>query len=161
LTNWLIKSEPNTYHIDDLANEVNQTTYWEGVRNFQVRNMMRDQMRQGDYAFFYHSSCQPPGIVGVVQIVREAYPDHTAFDPESEGYDPKSTTDNPRWYMVDIQLFERWSQKLTLHQLKAEPDLADMPLVKKGNRLSMMPVTDEQWRVIERMATTIANSTPD
>jgi predicted RNA-binding protein with PUA-like domain len=149
---WLIKSEPRTYSIEDLANEVRKTTYWEGIRNFQVRNMMRDQMRQGDRAVFYHSSCQPPGAVGIVEIVTPAYPDDDAFDPQSQYYDPKSTVDNPRWYRIDIKLLDKFPRMVTLHELKARHELADMALVKKGNRLSIMPVTAEQWAVIMAMA---------
>lgn len=149
---WLIKSEPGTYSIDDLASEPKQTTYWEGVRNFQARNMMRDRMRQGEKAIFYHSSCKPPGAVGIVEIVKEAYPDDDAFDPQSEYYDPKSTPDNPRWYRIDIKLVNKFPRMVTLDELKARDELADMALVKKGNRLSIMPVTAEQWEVIMAMA---------
>ncbi len=148
---WLMKSEPAEFSIDDLAAQPKQTDHWDGVRNYQVRNMMRDQMAVGDQALFYHSNAKPPGVAGIVEVVREGYPDHTAFDPDDPHYDPKSDRDNPRWYMVDVQLVRRFQRLIPLNELKANPDLADMPLVKKGNRLSVMPVDEEQWRAILAM----------
>ena len=143
---WLMKSEPDVYGIDDLEQE--GTDHWDGVRNYQARNMMRDQMKPGDLAFFYHSNTEVPGIVGIMEIVREGYPDHTAFDPESKYYDPRSDPDNPRWYMVDVRFVRKLRRVIPLAELKRYPQLADMPLVKKGNRLSIMPVTPEQWDFI-------------
>ena len=143
---WLMKSEPDVYGIDHLEQE--GTDHWDGVRNYQARNMMRDQMKPGDLAFFYHSNTEVPGIVGIMEIVREGYPDHTAFDPESKYYDPKSDPDNPRWYMVDVRFVRKLRRVIPLAELKQYPELADMPLVKKGNRLSIMPVTPEQWDFI-------------
>lgn len=145
---WLMKSEPDVYGIDHLAEAPGQTDHWDGVRNYQVRNMMRDEMRPGDLAFFYHSNTKVPGIAGIIEIVSEGYPDHTAFDPESNYHDPKSDPDHPRWYMVDVRFVRRLERLIPLPELKANPALADMPLVRKGNRLSVMPVTPEQWQAI-------------
>ncbi len=145
---WLMKSEPDVYGIDDLAAEPGQTDHWDGVRNYQVRNMMRDQMREGDLAFFYHSNTKVPGIAGIMEIVREGYPDHTALDPDSKYYDPKSDPDNPRWYMVDVRFKRKLDRVIPLTELKANPALADMPLVKRGNRLSIMPVSEAEWQAI-------------
>ncbi|MEX0607267.1 MAG: EVE domain-containing protein [Halofilum sp. (in: g-proteobacteria)] len=148
MTYWLLKSEPDTFGIDDLAAQTEQTDHWDGVRNYQARNMMRDQMSVGDRAFFYHSNTKEPGIVGIIEIARAGYPDHTAFDPEDPHYDPKSDPDNPRWFMVDVRFVRKLERVITLAELKARPELADMPLVRKGNRLSIMPVTEDQWDFI-------------
>jgi len=148
---WLMKSEPAEFSINDLAAQSNQTDHWDGVRNYQVRNMMRDQMQVGDQAFFYHSNAKPPGVAGIVEIVRAGYPDHTAFDPNDPHYDPKSDPDNPRWFMVDVRLVRTMARLIPLNELKANPALADMPLVKKGNRLSVMPVSEAQWHAILAM----------
>lgn len=145
---WLMKSEPEVFSIDDLKNRPNGTEHWDGVRNYQARNMLRDQMRKGDLAFFYHSNCKEPGIVGITEIVREGYPDFTAFDPQSPYYDPASSPDNPRWYMVDVQFVRTLKRIVTLTELKGHRELADMPLLQRGNRLSVIPVTHEQWRFI-------------
>ena len=145
---WLMKSEPNEFSIDDLAAEAEQTAHWDGVRNYQARNMMRDQMRVGDQVFFYHSNTKEPGIVGIAEVAREGYPDHTAFDPEDPHYDPKSDPANPRWYMVDVRLVRKLQRTIPLTELKARPELEEMPLVRKGNRLSVMPVAPEQWEFI-------------
>ncbi len=145
---WLFKSEPDTFGIDDLAAQPGQTDHWDGVRNYQARNFMRDRMQVGDLGFFYHSNTKLPGIVGLVEIARAAYPDHTAFDPEDPHYDAKSDPDNPRWYMVDVRLVRQLDRKITLDELKQRPEISDLPLVKKGNRLSIMPVTEEQWEFI-------------
>ncbi|MFO7858418.1 MAG: EVE domain-containing protein [Ectothiorhodospiraceae bacterium] len=145
---WLMKSEPDVFGIDDLAAAPDSTDHWDGVRNYQARNMMRDQMQRGDQVFFYHSNTKVPGIVGIAEIVREGYPDHTAFDPNDPHYDPKSDPDNPRWYMVDLRFVRRLQRTITLTELKQQPELADMPLVRKGNRLSVMPITPEQWQFI-------------
>lgn len=146
---WLMKTEPDVFGIDDLANAPEGTEHWDGVRNYQARNMMRDQMRKGDRVFFYHSNCKEPGIVGIAEVVREGYPDFTAFEPTSTYYDPKSTPDAPRWYMVDVKFVRRLARNITLKELKEQADaLGDFPLVRRGNRLSVMPVSREQWDYI-------------
>ncbi len=148
MNHWLMKSEPDTFSIDDLKQV--KVEPWDGVRNYQARNMMRDEMHKGDLAFFYHSNCAEPGIVGIMQIVREGYPDPTAFDQESKYYDPKSSPDNPRWYMADVRFKRRLKRTITLRELKNCNDagLDDLPLLRPGNRLSIMPVTGEQWAFI-------------
>ena len=145
---WLMKSEPDVFGIDDLAARAKQTEHWDGVRNYQARNMLRDQMQVGDQVFFYHSNCKEPGIVGIAEIVRAGYPDHTAFDPNGKYYDPKSDPDNPRWYMVDVHFVRKLKRTITLEELKQQPALEEMPLVRRGNRLSVMPVSAEHWRAI-------------
>lgn len=145
---WLMKSEPDAFSIDDLIQRPRQTEHWDGVRNYQARNMLRDQMQVGDLAFFYHSNCTPPGIAGIVEIVCEGYPDITAFHPESKYYDPKSTRDNPRWFMVDVKFKEKFERLLSLDELKQHPELAEMQLLKKGNRLSILPVSPAEWHFI-------------
>ncbi len=145
---WLVKSEPDEFSIDDLYRRPKRTEHWDGVRNYQARNFMRDGMKKGDQVFFYHSNCETPGIVGIARVVREAYPDHTAFDPEDPHYDPKSDPENPRWLMVDVQYVRKLKRTISLAELKDNPALEDMALVRKGNRLSVMPVTDEQWQTI-------------
>lgn len=146
---WLMKSEPDVFGIEDLARRPDQTEPWDGVRNYQARNMMRDQMQKGDQVFFYHSNCKPPGIVGIAEVVRTGYPDHTAFEPTSKYHDPKSDPEKPRWYMVDVKFVRRLQRPITLDELKTHDDaLGDFPLLRKGNRLSVMPVTAEQWDYI-------------
>lgn len=145
---WVMKSEPSVYGIDNLAAQPLQTDHWEGVRNYQARNMLRDRMRPGDLALFYHSNCPQPGVVGIMQIVRGGYPDHTAFNPESRYFDPKSDPDRPRWYMVDVRFERRLARTIPLAELKVNPALADMLLVRRGNRLSIMPATPAQWQAI-------------
>jgi predicted RNA-binding protein with PUA-like domain len=150
VANWLMKSEPEVFGIEDLAARPDQTEPWDGVRNYQARNMMRDQMKLGDQVFFYHSNCAEPGIVGIMEVSREGYPDQTAFDSESDYYDPKSEPDRPRWFMVDVRYRRHLKRNIPLSELKqyeAGP-LSGMPLVRKGNRLSVMPVTPEQWDFI-------------
>ncbi len=148
MNHWLMKSEPDAFSIDDLKQV--KVEPWDGVRNYQARNMMRDEMRKGDLAFFYHSNCEQPGIVGIMQIAREGYPDPTAFDPESRYYDPKSSPDNPRWHLVDVRFKRRLKRTITLRELKSCNDarLENLPLLRPGNRLSIMPVTEEQWAFI-------------
>ncbi|MEJ2645020.1 MAG: EVE domain-containing protein [Gammaproteobacteria bacterium] len=148
MNHWLMKSEPDVFGIDDLKAMPNKTDHWDGVRNYQARNMMRDQMKKGDKVFFYHSNTAEPGIVGIAKVVREGYPDFTAFDPHAKYYDPKSDPDKPRWYMVDIQYVRKLKRVITLAELKSHPELEDFPLVRKGNRLSVMPVTREQWDIV-------------
>ena len=146
---WLMKSEPDVFGIEHLEKRPNKTEHWDGVRNYQARNFMRDGMKKGDQVFFYHSNCKEPGIVGIAEVVREAYPDHTAFDPESKYYDPKSDPDNPRWFMVDIRFVRRLKRTITLQELKDQAGaLSDFPLLQKGSRLSVMPVSKEAWEYI-------------
>ena len=146
---WLMKSEPNEFSIDDLARV--KVEPWDGVRNYQARNFMRDEMALGDRAFFYHSSCKVPGIVGTMEIASDAYPDPTAFDPNDAHYDPKSAADNPTWMLVDVKFRDKLKTPLTLEQLKREPPLADMRLLKRGNRLSVFPVDRRHWDYIMEM----------
>lgn len=145
---WLMKSEPGVFGIDDLMARPEQTEPWDGVRNYQARNMMRDEMKRDDLIFFYHSNCSLPGIVGIARIVREAYTDSTALDPQHPHYDPGSTPEHPRWVMVDVQCVRKLSRTISLTELKTYPEVADMALVKRGNRLSVMPVTASQWNFI-------------
>lgn len=148
---WLMKSEPTCFGIDALAKRPKQTAPWDGVRNYQARNFMRDEMHIGDQAFFYHSSCKTPGIVGIIEIVSAAYPDHTAFDPSNQHFDSQSTPDNPRWIMVDVMLQEKFEHIITLEQLRLHPQLNNMPLLKKGNRLSITPVQPDEWIFIMQL----------
>ncbi len=146
---WLMKSEPDTFGIDHLAACPNGTDHWDGVRNYQARNMMRDQMQIGDQVFFYHSNTKVPGIVGIAEVVREGYPDHTALDPEGKYYDPKSDPDKPRWYMVEVKFVRKLKRTISLYELKEHADaLEEFPLLRRGNRLSIMPVTEQQWEYI-------------
>jgi predicted RNA-binding protein with PUA-like domain len=147
---WLMKSEPETFGIDHLKKAPNKTHCWDGVRNYQARNYMRDAMQIGDQAFFYHSNCKTPGIVGIVEIVSASYPDHTAFDPESKYYDPKATSANPRWFMRDIKFIKKLETMISITELRANPGLSNMIILKPGNRLSITPVTAQEWRVINR-----------
>lgn len=148
MRHWLMKSEPETFGLDDLAAMPKRTTMWDGVRNYQARNMMRDEMRRGDLVFFYHSNCEQPGIVAICDIVRAAYPDPSAADPTSPYYDPKSDPAQPRWVVVDVRLKRRLKRTITLAEMKDAPALAAMPLVRRGNRLSVMPVTPAEWEFI-------------
>jgi predicted RNA-binding protein with PUA-like domain len=145
---WLMKSEPGEFSIDDLAQRPNQTESWDGVRNYQARNMMRDEMKLGDPVFFYHSNCEAPGIVGIAEIAREAYPDPTAFDPAHKHYDPKSQIDRPTWFMVDVRFVRKLGRTITLTELKGYPELDGFFLIRRGNRLSVMPVSKAQWEFI-------------
>ncbi|MEI7796658.1 MAG: EVE domain-containing protein [Methylococcaceae bacterium] len=144
---WLMKSEPNVFSIDDLARCSNQTESWEGVRNYQARNFMRE-MECGDLAFFYHSNCKEIGIVGVVKIVKSTYVDGSAFDEKSPYFDKKSTIEKPSWCCVDVQFVEKFERTITLHELKTKTELADFQLVQRGNRLSILPVTETQWQFV-------------
>ena len=147
---WLVKSEPSEFGIDDLHASPGQETFWDGVRNYQARNFLRDGMTEGDMAFFYHSNCAEPGIVGIVRIVSSAYPDHTAFDPTDKHFDAASDRANPRWYMVDVRFERKLERAITLRELKLYKDeqLIDLVLLRRGNRLSVMPVSAEQWSFI-------------
>jgi predicted RNA-binding protein with PUA-like domain len=145
---WLMKSKPDSFSINDLRNRPNQTEHWDGVRNYQARNMMRDDMKLGDLVFFYHSNCEAPGIVGIMEIVKQGYPDFTAFDPDDHHFDPKSDHTNPRWMMVDVKYVRTLIRTITLRELKDKTELADLALVRRGNRLSIMPVNQQQWDFI-------------
>ncbi|HEX7814924.1 EVE domain-containing protein [Dyella sp.] len=146
ISHWLMKSEPDTFSIDDLARKGQEP--WDGVRNYQARNFMRDGMRVGDKVFFYHSNCAEPGIVGVAEIATDAYADPSQFDPKSDYFDGASTRDNPRWLLVEVKFVRKLKRTITLDELKRQPALADMALVRKGNRLSVMPVEDADWKHI-------------
>lgn len=145
---WLMKSEPDAFSIDDLRQRPGGHEPWDGIRNYQARNMLRDEMRVGDRVFFYHSSCKEPGIVGIMKIARAGYPDATASNPESPYYDPKHTAANPRWYRVDVAFEKKFKRVITLDELKRYPTLKDFTLLRRGNRLSVMPVSDVQWTFI-------------
>jgi predicted RNA-binding protein with PUA-like domain len=151
---WLMKSEPSVFSIDDLQSKPNQTYCWDGVRNYQARNMMRDDMKNGDVAFFYHSNCAEPGIVGIMEVVKESYPDFSAFDPSGHYFDPKSNPNNLRWFMVDLKFVRKLSRTITLKELKEMPELVDLALVRRGNRLSIMPISSGQWDFILGLETT-------
>ncbi len=147
---WLMKSEPGEFGIDDLIASPDRRTYWDGVRNYQARNFMRDDMQPGDRAFFYHSSCPQPGVAGIVRIASEAYPDHTAFDPTDKHFDPRSDPENPRWFMVDIELDRKLNRLIALAELRAFAGdrLDGLALLRRGNRLSITPVSEEHWNFI-------------
>ncbi|HWA81880.1 MAG TPA: EVE domain-containing protein [Fimbriimonadaceae bacterium] len=148
---WLMKSEPETYGIDDLE-RAGKPAMWEGCRNYVVRNYFRDEMSDGDMAFFYHSNASPSGIVGTMKIVGEAYPDPTQFDPQSHYYDPKSPRGNPRWLLRDVLYISRFPRIVSLAELRTIPGLEEMLVVKKGQRLSVMPVTAKEWEIVNRVA---------
>jgi predicted RNA-binding protein with PUA-like domain len=148
---WLVKSEPEVFSIDDLAKSKNKTTYWDGVRNYQARNYMRDEMKIGDQVIFYHSNSEPPGAVGICEVVKEGYPDFTAFDPEDPHYDPKSKKDNPAWMMVDVKLVKKFSSFVSIDDMRSNSKLQKMQLLQRGNRLSVMPVTKEEFGEIVKM----------
>lgn len=146
---WLLKSEPSVFGVADLENAPDQTTPWEGVRNYQARNFLRDDLRLGDRAFFYHSGTANPAIVGIVEVVRAGYPDETAFDPGSPYHDSASTPDHPRWYRVNVRLVRRLRRSITLAELKRHQEaLGDFPLLRRGNRLSVLPVTVARWAFV-------------
>jgi predicted RNA-binding protein with PUA-like domain len=143
---WLMKSEPDAYSIDDL--ERDGRDMWDGIRNYQARNMMRDEMRVGDNVFFYHSNCKEPGIVGIMKVASKPHTDPTQFDPESKYYDPKSKEEDPRWMLVDVEFVRKLSRTITLAELKEHPGLDGMILLRRGNRLSIMPVDKSHWDLI-------------
>tara|TARA_B100001013_G_scaffold341507_1_gene266094 strand:+ start:515 stop:952 length:438 start_codon:yes stop_codon:yes gene_type:complete len=141
-----MKSEPDTYSIDDLQSF--GVDHWDGIRNYQVRNFFRDQMQVGDQAFFYHSNCKVPGIVGTMEIASKAYPDHTAFDPNEKYFDSKSDPVNPRWFMVDVRYIRHLDRMITLGELRLQKQIADMKLLQRGNRLSVLPLSKREWQYI-------------
>ena len=147
---WLMKSEPDVFGIDHLAKAKNQTSAWDGVRNFQARNFLKNEMKVGDLAFFYHSSCDVPGIAGTMKVVREGYPDKTAFDPKNDHYDPDSNPEKPRWYVIDVRFEKKFDRIISLEELRthAQGKLKDMVVLKRGNRLSITPVMKSEWDFI-------------
>lgn len=149
MRHWLMKSEPETFSIDHLA--AKGTEHWDGVRNYQARNNMKE-MSVGDLAFFYHSSADPTGVAGIARVAREAYPDFTAWDPQSKYFDPKSPETKPQWFMVDVEFVEKFPRVVTLAELKATPGLETMAVTRRGNRLSITPVTDDEWDIVCRLA---------
>jgi predicted RNA-binding protein with PUA-like domain len=152
---WLMKSEPNSFSIHDLERAPNQTTFWDGVRNYQARNFLRDDMKVGDGVLFYHSGAEPPGVAGVAEIVRAGYPDHTAFDPDHKYYDSKSNPAKPTWFMTDIKLVRVFPTVLPLEVIKRTPGLGDMAVVQRGSRLSVQPVTKPEWDIILKLAASL------
>ena len=150
ISHWLMKSEPDAFSIDDLERKGQEA--WDGVRNYQARNFMRDGMRVGDKVFFYHSNCAEPGIVGIAEVATDAYPDPSQFDPKSDYFDSGSTRDNPRWMLVEVKFVKKFKRTITLDELKQQEALAEMALVRKGNRLSVMPVSDGDWKYILKLA---------
>ncbi len=143
---WLMKSEPEAFSIDDLKRR--KIEAWDGVRNYQARNFMRDGMRPGDQVFFYHSNCNPPGIVGIAEVVSDAYPDPSQFDPKSKYFDPGSSRDKPRWMLVEVKFVRKLKRTISLDALKSDQALVDMALLRKGNRLSVMPIDAAHWKHI-------------
>ena len=142
---WLMKSEPDCFSLDDLKNCPNGTDHWDGVRNYQARNFLRDTIKVGDGVLFYHSNCKEPAIVGLACVTRGGYPDHTAFDPREKHFDPKSTDEKPTWYMVDVQYVAHLPNPLTRDDLRRHPVLSGMDVLRKGNRLSVQPVSKQHW----------------
>jgi predicted RNA-binding protein with PUA-like domain len=146
-----MKSEPEVFSIDDLAKSKNQTTYWDGVRNYQARNFLRDEIKIGDKVIFYHSNSEPPGAAGICEVVKEGYPDFTAFDPENHHYDPKSKMDSPTWFMVDIKLIKKFSHFVSIDEMRENKKLQTMKLLQRGNRLSVIPLTKQEYDEIVRL----------
>ncbi len=144
-----MKSEPSTFSIDDLKQK--KRSIWDGVRNYQARNYMRDEMKKNDIILFYHSSCEVPGVVGIAKVIKESHPDPTQFDKKSKYYDPKATPENPRWFLVEIEFVEKLNKAITLQELKGCKGLENLPVVKKGNRLSINPITDSEFLIIKSL----------
>lgn len=149
---WLLKSEEEVFSIQDLAKAPKKTTYWDGVRNYQARNFLRDSFKLGDLIFFYHSNSEPSAIAGIAEVVKEGYPDHTAFDPDDVHFDPKSDKAKPTWYMIDVRHVETFKKPLPLELLRQIPGLSEMALLQKGSRLSVQPVTAKEWKIITDLA---------
>lgn len=150
MNHWLMKSEPNVYSIDDLKRD--KTTYWEGVRNYQARNFLRDSIKKGDKVFFYHSNAEPPGIAGIAEVSKSGYPDPEAFNKKSKYFDAKSKKEKPTWYVVDLKFVKKFKDILPLNELKGVKGLEKMPLLQKGSRLSVQPVSEKEWKIIEKLA---------
>ena len=148
---WLMKSEPDVYSFTDLMKDKQQTTLWDGVRNYQARNFMRDQMKVGDGVLFYHSNAKPPGVAGLAEVASESYPDPTQFDPADSHFDPKSKPEDPRWVVVDVKGVQELPRMVPLDELKADPKLADMAVVQRGSRLSIQPVTAAEWARVKKL----------
>ena len=148
---WLMKSEPDVFSFDDLWRAKKRTTPWDGVRNYQARNMMRDGMKIGDGVLYYHSNCKPPGVAGLAEVASAAYPDPTQFDPEDPHFDPKSREEDPRWLLVDVRAVERLKVHVSLDMLRGEPRLSEMVVLRRGNRLSITPVTAKEWKVVRAL----------
>lgn len=146
---WLVKSEPDVYSIDDLIK--NKKTYWDGVRNYQARNYLRDEMKKGDKVLFYHSNTEMVGVYGICEVVKEGYPDFTAFDPDDKHYDPKSNPKNPTWFVIDVKYVKKFKKPVLLEYIKENPKLQNMKLIQRGNRLSVLPVTEEEYNEILNM----------
>ncbi len=149
---WLFKSEPSDYSIQDLRKEKRKTACWDGVRNYQARNLLRDEVKKGDRVFFYHSNSKPSGVVGIAEVAKEGYPDPTAFDPKAKHFDPKSDPDNPRWYAVDLRFVEEFDGTVALATLRETKGLEDMLLLRRGQRLSIQKVSAKEWKVVTKMA---------
>ena len=149
---WLFKTEPTSFSFDDLMKAPKRTTSWDGVRNYQARNMLRDEIKPGDMVFVYHSSADPTGIAGIAEVVRGGYPDPTALDPKDHHYDPKSKPDAPSWYLVDIRGVKALPRLITLDELRKVKGLEKMVLLQRGSRLSVQPVRPEEWEIISRLA---------
>jgi predicted RNA-binding protein with PUA-like domain len=148
---WLMKSEPEVFSIQDLARAKDQTTFWDGVRNYQARNLLRDEVKRGDGVLYYHSNADPPAVAGTATVVREGYPDPTQFDPKSDYHDPGARPDEPRWYAVDVKLDEIFARPVGLDELRTIPSLRGMVLLQKGSRLSVQPVTADEWKVVTKL----------
>ena len=155
---WLFKSEPSAYSFDDLVED--GVAEWDGVRNYQARNLLRDDIKEGDEILFYHSSTKPLAVIGTAVVVKNGYPDSTAWDPKSEHPDAKSTPDNPIWYMVDIKATTRFLRPVTRDMLRSTPELKDMMVLRRGARLSIQPVTVDEWETVVRMGNTVGGATP-
>lgn len=149
---WLFKSEPSAFGIDNLAAAARQTAPWDGVRNYQARNFLRDTVQRGDQVLFYHSREEPLGIFGTMEVVRTGYPDHTAFNPDSKYFDPGSNAETPRWYMVDVKLIRKFAEPITREQLMSHPVTSGMLVMKRGMRLSIQPVTEAEWQAVHDLA---------
>jgi len=148
---WLLKTEPTTFSFDDLWAAPKRTTFWDGVRNFQARNTLRDKMKKGDLVFIYHSSADPTGIVGIAEVAKEGYPDATAFDPKDSHYDPKSKRESPSWFGVDVKALKKIEPIITLEELRRTKGLEKMVLLQRGSRLSVQPVSESEWNVINKL----------
>lgn len=147
---WIFKSEPDVYSIDDLMRD--KTTYWDGVRNYEARNFLRDKIKKGDVVLFYHSNCNEPGVYGICEVIKEGYPDFTQFDPDNKYYDPKSNPTKPTWFMVDIRFLKKLEKPVLLEKMKLNPKLKGMRLLQKGNRLSVLPISKSEFEEILKMS---------
>ena len=148
---WLFKSEPDVFSIDDLKKAPKKATYWEGVRNYQARNLLRDEIKKGDEVLYYHSNAKPMGVAGIARVSRSGYPDPEQFDKKSKYHDPKSDPDDPRWYCVDVQLEEEFATPVSLPEMKETPGLEEMMVTRKGARLSVQPVSAAEWKIVRRL----------